>query len=62
MPFDPCLPNLPDPQQEPEKEYFCPVCGRAVYEDVYIDKLIGLVIGCDQCVEIKKREDVDELL
>lgn len=57
-PYEPCLPNLPDPQDAPEEEYFCPCCGRAIYETVYVDKQNGLVLGCDQCIEGKSPEDV----
>ena len=57
-PFEPCLPNIPDPQQEDAPIYYCPVCGKEVWEDVYRDKESGLIIGCDQCIEIKKKEDV----
>ena len=59
-PNEPCLPNIPDPQQEPERFYYCPCCGRAVYETVYTDKQSGLIIGCDQCIEEKFADDILE--
>lgn len=59
--YEPCLPNIPDPQQRPEEIYICPFCGKQVYETVYTDKHSGLVIGCDQCIEENFAEDILEV-
>ena len=56
--YEPCLPHLPDPQQAPEVFYYCPVCGKEIYEDVYTDAESGLVVGCDQCIKRASKEDV----
>lgn len=34
-------------------KYFCPVCGREVYEIVYVNNE-GDVIGCENCAQIKE--------
>lgn len=35
------------------KTYYCPVCGEAVFEVVYVDDL-GTVLGCENCAQIKE--------
>lgn len=37
----------------PERSYYCPVCGREVYETVYVSNS-GEVLGCDNCAQIKE--------
>lgn len=44
---------------EPETHYYCPVCGKEVYERVFVDN-IGEVIGCENCAEIKEPHEVLE--
>ena len=40
------------------KSYYCPVCGEAVYENLYVS-IDGAIIGCDNCVE---KKDVWEVM
>ena len=40
----------------PTPHYYCPICGKEVYEDVFVSD--GDVIGCENCVEIKEPYEV----
>ena len=42
---------------KPSPSYYCPICGKEVYEAVFLDNS-GSVIGCDNCVEIKDPHEV----
>ena len=50
---DGCMDCRPDPH------YYCPICGKEVYETVFVDNY-GDVIGCENCVETKEPYEVLE--
>ena len=41
----------------PSPHYYCPVCGKEVYETVFVDNS-GDVIGCENCAQIKEPYEV----
>lgn len=41
----------------PETHYYCPICGKEVYETVFVDNS-GDVIGCKNCAETKEPHEV----
>lgn len=43
----------------PEPHYYCPICGKEVYETVFVDNS-GEVIGCENCAEAKEPYEVLE--
>ena len=42
---------------KPSQHYYCPICGKEVYETVFVDNN-GDVIGCENCAEIKEPHEV----
>lgn len=44
---------------EPEYHYFCPICGKEIYETVFVTNE-GDVIGCENCAQIKEPYEVLE--
>ena len=42
---------------KPSPCFYCPVCGKEVYETVFVDNG-GDVIGCENCAEIKEPHEV----
>ena len=42
-----------------EKTYYCPICGEAVSETVFVSN-DGEVLGCDNCAQIKEPCDMIE--
>ena len=42
-----------------EHHYYCPICGKEVYETVFVDNS-GDVIGCENCAQIKEPYEVIE--
>ena len=42
---------------KPSPQYFCPICGKEVYETVFVAN-DGEVIGCEHCAEIKEPHEV----
>ena len=38
---------------KPEPKYFCPVCGKEVFETVFVTNE-GEVLGCENCAQIKE--------
>ena len=41
---------------QPTPHYYCPICGKEVYETVYVND--GDVIGCENCVAEKEPYEV----
>lgn len=41
-----------------EKEYYCPVCGDKVYEELYVSN-DGEIVGCENCISTKEPWEVD---
>ena len=44
---------------KPSKHYYCPICGKEVYDTVFVDNT-GEVIGCENCAQIKEPHEVLE--
>ena len=42
---------------KPTVHYYCPVCGKEVYETVFVDKS-GDVVGCEHCLLAKEPYEV----
>ena len=42
---------------KPNPHYYCPVCGKEVYDTVFVDNS-GDVIGCENCAQIKEPYEV----
>lgn len=42
-----------------EVHYYCPICGKEVYETIFVDNNRN-VIGCENCAEIKEPHEVLE--
>ena len=42
---------------QPEKHYYCPICGGEVFETVFVDNNKE-VIGCENCAKIKEPYEV----
>ena len=42
---------------QPSQCYYCPICGKEIYEIVFVDNS-GDVIGCGNCAEIKEPHEV----
>ena len=42
---------------QPDKIYYCPICGEEVYESVFVDNS-GNILGCDNCIQIKEPHEV----
>ena len=43
---------------KPAPQYYCPVCGKEVFETVYVSD--DEIIGCENCVETKEPYEVLE--
>jgi hypothetical protein len=43
---------------KPEPHYYCPVCGKEVFETVYVSD--SEVIGCENCTETREPYEVLE--
>ena len=46
-------------QSETERHYYCPVCGKEIYETVFVSN-DGDVIGCENCAQVKEPYEVIE--
>lgn len=42
---------------KPEVRYFCPICGKEIYETVFVTN-DGEVIGCENCSQTKEPHEV----
>ena len=40
----------------PTPHYYCPVCGKEVFETVFLND--GEIIGCENCVETREPYEV----
>ena len=45
---------------KPSQSYYCPICGKEIYETVFVDNS-GDVIGCENCVDTKEPQEVFDL-
>ena len=41
----------------PSPRYYCPICGKEVYETVFVENS-GEIIGCENCAHIKEPHEV----
>jgi predicted RNA-binding Zn-ribbon protein involved in translation (DUF1610 family) len=46
---------------KPEVHYYCPVCGDEIFETAFVNNE-GVVIGCENCAEIKEPHEIWEKL
>ena len=44
---------------KPEPHYYCPICGKEVFETVYVSR-DGDVLGCENCTVPKEPDEVLE--
>ena len=44
---------------KPERHYYCPICGKEIFETVYVDN-DGDVVGCENCTVTKEPYEVFE--
>ena len=43
---------------KPETHYSCPMCGKEVYEEVFVDKKSKEIIGCENCIVTQEPPEV----